>query len=61
MDFKWGYPFIMGAWYPGGMLLGMGTEPITSSTMMMSSMLASSMMMSMESIAKYGRNVVSPI
>ena len=55
MDFKWGYPFIMWAWCPG--MLGMGTEPIT--TMM--SMSASMMMMSMESICKYSRDVVSPI
>jgi uncharacterized protein (DUF697 family) len=62
MDFKWGYLFIRGVWYPGGILLGiLGTEPITTSTMMMSTMLASSMMMSMESIAKYGWDVVSPI
>ena len=55
MDFKWGYPFIMRALYPGMMRI----EPIAATMMSMSD----SRMMFMESTVKYrwDMGVVSPI
>ena len=55
MDFKWGYPFIMRALYPGMM----GIEPIAATMMSMSE----SRMMSMEFTVecRWDVGVVSPI